>query len=55
MSTNTEDINFYEWLFGRADYPVRRDSITIPYPLNYKPIPVKYIENVQDVEVKYVD
>lgn len=32
-----KDNLFYEWLFGRAEFPYYKDSITVPLPLNYEP------------------
>jgi hypothetical protein len=38
MSTKDENMQFYEWLFGRRDKPVIfDDKAIVPFPMTYKP------------------
>jgi hypothetical protein len=52
MSTKTEDIQFYEWLFGRRDTPyIKDDKILVPFPINYTPIDVDYVDTEHEIAV----
>ena len=48
---SSKEIAYWEWLFGRGEFPYFKDAITVPYPIGYTPIEVTYVPSEEKVTV----